>query len=95
MSEYGKSIVKKLKTIAVYCEIARPYDSDEIGASKFINRIIEMNEQFDIPKTFDFINEEDIPVMAKLASKEANPLYPVPVLMSAKQLEKLYYKIKA
>lgn len=95
LSEYGKTITKKLKTIAVYCEIARPYDSDEIAASKFVNKIIEMNEAFGIPKTFDFIKEEDIPEMAKNASKEANPLYPVPVLMSAKELEKLYYKIKA
>ena len=95
LSEYGKTITKKLKTIAVYCEIARPYDSDEIAASKFVNKIIEMNETFGIPKTFDFIKEEDIPEMAKNASKEANPLYPVPVLMSAKELEKLYYKIKA
>lgn len=95
LSEYGKTIAKKLKTIAVYCEIARPYDSDEIAASKFVNKIIEMNEAFGIPKTFDFIKEEDIPEMAKNASKEANPLYPVPVLMSAKELEKLYYKIKA
>jgi hypothetical protein len=42
-----------------------------------------------------FIVEDDIPDMAKLASKEANPLYPVPVLKSAKELEKLYYKIKS
>ena len=95
LSEYGSSIASKLKTIAVYCEIARPYDSDEIAASKFVNKIIELNEMFGIPKTFDFIDEDDIEDMAKLASKEANPLYPVPVLMSAKELEKLYYKIKA
>ena len=81
--------------MAVYCEIARPYDNEQIAASKFINRIIEMNECFGIPKTFDFIKTEDIPQMSKLASKEANPLYPVPVLMSAKELEKIYYKIKA
>jgi hypothetical protein len=28
--------------------------------------------------------------MAKFADKEANPLYPVPVLMNAKELEELY-----
>ena len=56
---------------------------------KFVNKIIEMNEAFGIPKTFDFIKDDDIAEMAKNASKEANPLYPVPVLMSAKELEKL------
>lgn len=31
--------------------------------------------------------------MAIHADKEGNPLYPVPVLMSAKELEKIYYAI--
>ena len=34
------------------------------------------------------ILEEDIPVMAKHADKECNPLYPVPKLMNTKELEK-------
>ena len=80
--------------MAVYCDIARSYDSEELATSKFINRIIAMNEQFGIPKAFDFIKEEDIPCMAKYADAEANPLYPVPKLMSAKELEKIYYRIK-
>jgi len=94
LSEYGKSIHKKLKTIAVYCELAHSYDSDSLAASKLINKIIELNEKMGIPKSFDFIKEEDIPKLSKFASKEANPLYPVPVLMSAKELQKIYYKIK-
>lgn len=95
LGEYGKSIYKKVKEIAVYCEIAKVYDDEEIATNKFINRIIEMNENFGIPKYFDFIKVEDIPVMAKKASKEANPLYPVPILMNAKELERLYFKIKS
>lgn len=90
---YGKSIHSKLRTIAVYCEIAHSYDSDQIAASKLINKILELNEKMNIPKTFDYIKEQDIPTLAKYASKEANPLYPVPVLMSAKELQKIYYKI--
>ena len=81
--------------MAVYCNIARPYDNEQLATSKFINKIIEMNEAYGIPKTFDFIIEDDIPDMAKKADAEANPLYPVPKLMSAKELQKIYYKIKA
>lgn len=95
LSEYGDMIYKKIKIMAVYCEVARPYDNEQIATSKFINKIIEMNEKFGIPKVFDCIKEEDISEMAKTASAEANPLYPVPKLMSAKELEKMYYKIKA
>lgn len=93
LSEYGATIHKKLKQIAVYCGIARPYESDQIAASKFINKILDMNEHFGIPKRFDFINPEDIAELAKHASAEGNPLYPVPKLMSAKELEKIYYLI--
>lgn len=94
LSEYGSSIYKKIKIMAVYCEIARPYDNEQVATNKFINKIIEMNEDFGIPKCFDFIKAEDIPDMARKADAEANPLYPVPKLMNAKELEKLYYKIK-
>ena len=46
-----------------------------------------------IPKTLKGIQKKDIPGMAKHAVKEANPLYPVPKLMNAKELEQFYYKI--
>ena len=93
LSEYGSKIHKKLKTIAVYCGIAHSYDSEQIASSKLINRILELNEKMGIPKAFNFIKKDDIPRLAKYASTEANPLYPVPVLMSAKELQKFYYKI--
>lgn len=95
LAEYGDKIYKKIKVMAVYCNVARPYDNEQIATSKFIRHIQEMNDEFRIPRTFDCIREEDIPSLAKLASSEANPLYPVPKLMSAKELEKMYYKIKA
>ena len=40
------------------------------------------------------MKEEDIPVLAKRADKEGNPLYPVPRLMNAKELEQIYYLVK-
>ena len=39
------------------------------------------------------IQETDIPELAHYADKEANPLYPVPVLMDAGELETLYYRL--
>lgn len=93
LSEYGKTIYPKIKELAVHCNIARRYDSDETATNLFINKLFELNEYMGIPRKFDFIKKEDINGMAKKASKEANPLYPVPKLMSKKQLTKLYYKI--
>lgn len=46
-----------------------------------------------IPEKLSGIKKEDIPEMAKYAEKEANPLYPVPKLMTTKELSKFYEKI--
>ena len=46
-----------------------------------------------IPDKLTGIKAEDIPQMEKYAEKEANPLYPVPVLLTQKELEKFYYQI--
>ena len=50
-----------------------------------------MKKRFDIGDTVKEIREEDIPKLSHYADKEGNPLYPVPVLMDAKELEKFYY----
>ena len=44
----------------------------------------------DIGDTVKEIQEADIPKLSHYADKEANPLYPVPVLMDAEELEQFY-----
>lgn len=93
LEDYGKSVYKKLHKLAIKVNISTPKDSHEVGAKKFINAIYELNASMGIPKHIDNIQVQDIPEMAKNADKEANPLYPVPKLYDAKQLERLYYKV--
>lgn len=52
-----------------------------------------MKKRFLIGDTIKEIKEEDIPKLAHYADKEANPLYPVPVLMDAGELEQFYYAV--
>ena len=91
---YGKKCEKKLKIIADYCGLSCQGDNESTSAKKVIDKIKELNAKFGIPHEFDFIQVEDIEEMSKHADKEANPLYPVPVLMDAKELETIYYKVK-
>lgn len=65
----------------------------ETGAKKFIRAIEELNEGMGIPKKLSGIRREDIPVMAAHAEKEANPLYPVPKLMTREELETFYEQV--
>ena len=93
LEEYGEKVHKKLYKLALCSGVANERDSIKIGAEKFIEKIKELNKNMGIPETISGIKEEDIKVMAKHADKEGNPLYPVPVLYNAKELEKFYYKV--
>ena len=89
----GEAIYEKLKKLAVFAGIADITDTPEAAAKKFIAKIKLLNSVRGIPDRLEGIRKEDIPLMAKHADKEANPLYPVPVLMDAKELEKYYYMV--
>ena len=93
LESYGKSIHKKLKELAIAAGIGMESDSNEEAANNFIRAIRQMNKEMGIPEKLQGIKKEDIKTMAKHAAKEANPLYPVPKLMNAKQLEKFYYNV--
>lgn len=91
---YGKSVHKKLHILGTAAGVAVPNDTHQVGAEKFIRAIEHLMEEMQIPKTIRGIRGRDIPMLAKYAAKEANPLYPVPKLMTARQLEKFYWLIK-
>ena len=66
---------------------------DHEAAELFIRAIEEMKERFGIVNIVKEIQETDILKLAHYADKEANPLYPVPKLMDASELEKFYYML--
>lgn len=94
LDEYGSKIHKKLAALAKYAGIATKEDNIKVSAEKFITWTLALNKKMNIPEKIEGIKDEDIPHLAKKADKEGNPLYPVPVLMDAKELCKMYYKIK-
>lgn len=93
LEKYGSAIHPKLKKLALAAKVAQPEDSPAKAAEKFIRAIREMNAAMNIPRTLPGIRREDIPLMARHAAREANPLYPVPVLMDARELEVFYKQI--
>lgn len=93
LKQYGKSVYKKLHTLGVVAGVCSESCSPEVSAKKFIDAIEELNRYLGIPEKLSGISERDILAMASYADKEANPLYPVPRLMDAKELEKFYYMV--
>ncbi len=92
LDAYGESVYKKLHELGVAAGVCDEAHSHKIGAEKFISAIKKLNKDMDIPEKLRGIKKEDIPRLSKHTEKEANPLYPVPKLMTRKELESFYYK---
>ena len=63
-------------------------------AEKFIEEIRALNHAMNIPEQVDGIMVEDIPLMVKRAAAEANPLYPVPMILGRREFTELYEVIR-
>lgn len=90
---YGVHAERRLARLARQVGITKEQD-DHQAAAMFVARLRELNDAMRIPRHIDNINDEDIPSMAKKAAREANPLYPVPVLWNEKELERIYHAVK-
>lgn len=93
LERYGACIHRKLHDLAVAAGVADAQESDAGAAAKFIRAIRHLNARMGIPETLEGIRPEDIPVMAAHAEKEANPLYPVPRLMTREELTFFYEQV--
>lgn len=93
LESYGSCIHRKLHDLAVAAGVADAQESDANAAAKFIRAIRLLNARMGIPETLEGIRPEDIPVMAAHAEKEANPLYPVPRLMTREELTFFYEQV--
>ena len=93
LEAYGQTAFRPLHVLAVAVGISDWRESDEQGARKFIEAVRQMKRDLNIGDTIPDIQKKDIPALARKAEKEANPLYPVPKLMTARQLEEFYYMV--
>lgn len=90
LKSYGSCIHKKLHMLGCAAGVCTEQDSIKAGAGKFIASIRTLNKNMGIPDFLSGIQERDIETMSVHAAKEANPLYPVPKLMTRKELEAFY-----
>lgn len=90
LEDYGASAHRKLHALATAVGLAEAGDTHAAGAKKFIVAVKDMQQRLGIPAKLAGICPADIPALARQAAKEANPLYPVPKLMTAQELERIY-----
>lgn len=90
LESYGSCIHQKLHMLGCAAGVCTEQDSIKAGARKFIASIRTLNKNMGIPDFLSGIQERDIETMSVHAAKEANPLYPVPKLMTRRELETFY-----
>lgn len=93
LETYGETIHAKLKDLAIAAGVADINSTEKDAAKAFIQAVKDMKKRFGIGDCIPEIKEEDIPGLACIAAAEANPLYPVPVLMNAAELERYFYQL--
>lgn len=92
MREYGASAHKRLAELADVCGIGGENEAEKANA--FIRWIEDTNRKMGLPDSFNMIRDEDIDQMITWARKEANPLYPVPVVWSRKDFLRFIESIR-
>ena len=93
LEAYGSHAYKKLHRLGIAAGVCSETDSHEAAAKRFIEAVKSLNARMNIPTKLSGIVEADIPEMAAHAEREANPLYPVPKLMTKEELKQFYYKV--
>lgn len=92
LEDYGSAVYAKLAHLSELTGV-KTSGSDEEKAKAFIAEIRAMNKRMNIPTGFANIEEKDIPQMVEWALKEANPIYPVPVIYDEKHCAEVIHRI--
>lgn len=90
---YGPAVYPKLAQLARAAGLPAPDMDVREAALAFIGGIEGLNARCGIGTSVPELRREDIPALARHASREANPLYPVPVLMDAGELALIYERL--
>jgi len=93
MRQFGSAAHKRLAELADVCGM--PGSNDAEKAEAFLQWIEQTNAEMGLPNKIDVIRDEDIEQMITWAKKEANPLYPVPVVWSREDFRRLIETVRA
>jgi alcohol dehydrogenase class IV len=94
LEDYGSAAYERLARLYEFAGLSGAKD-DEEKAKAFVAEIRAMNSRMNIPDKIDALKAEDIPLIAKRALQEGNPLYPVPVIWDQPHCEEVIARLLA
>lgn len=86
LAAYGNCIHPKLAELAILVGLGAETDAQATLAQKFIQSIIDMRAELELPLKPEGLQASDIPGIVEEALKEAGDLYPVPRYMSEAEI---------
>ncbi len=93
MRQFGPAVHARLAELADACGVGGKDAAEK--AENFIRWIEEMKREMEIPVGADMILDRDVEQIVTWALKEANPLYPVPVVWGREDLRRLIAALRA
>ncbi len=93
MRQFGAAAHAKLADLADACGIGGADAAEK--AENFIRWIEDMKKEMEIPVGADMIQDKDVEQIITWALKEANPLYPVPVVWGRDDFRRLIAALRA
>lgn len=90
LEAYGRKVSKKLASLYDCLELGPDNIPVEEKAKAFVAYIRSLNDAMKIDRTFkSLVREGDFIMLSRRAEKEGNPLYPVPRILYAVELENI------
>lgn len=86
LAAYGNCVHSRLADLAILVELGEKGESEAALAQKFIQAIIAMRAEMELPLKPKDLQASDIPGIVEEALKEAGDLYPVPRYMSETEI---------
>ncbi len=95
LAAYGDCVHQRLAGLAGVAGIGEPGDGQAVLAGKFIQAIVDMRKDMDLPLQPKGLKAGDIPGIVDEAIAEAGSLYPVPRYMSEAELTTIVNGLRA
>lgn len=95
LAAYGECVHPRLADLARLIGIGEPGATDRELAGAFIEAIIAMRKEMELPLQPKDLQAHDVPGIIEEALKEAGGLYPVPRYMSADEVRHIVNKLLA
>jgi len=89
LEDYGHAADRRMAELAFAAGCADPSKDERRNAAAFLEAVRSLSRDIGIPETIPEMREEDIPQLVRLALKEANPVYPVPVIYGPRRMERV------